>query len=442
MTRTYNFLAPSLYPNSLVDISFPEPTIGVVNVSPADPVIHHLPVKYGEHNALGGVRKMVCLGHNKAVVADDKFQISTLELPPIGCEIPSPPIITSQESVKARSNDVWAGLVPVENGTVSALTSGLLTFHPSSGSSSSSRSVSSPLACLASTSLAPNQLALGGKEVDVSIWDVERTFASSSDSPMVDDGKRKKNAPEPGQIWQAKNMPNNYLKLRPPVHHLALSWLNSPDALVSGTKMGTVRRFDTRQRKPVADWKVAREGGVACLIPGEENEVFFSDRSNYLGALDLRTGKILYSYSSLTATPHHLLAISSETSSSLPPSTKRIGFASVSSDASIRLHTCTTPPPQDQKGNWASEGKKGDIVGMVGGIGLGGAIFRGYGERELEVRKEVKENGVGEDESDDEEEMWEGMDEVEDAGEGSDPDEGDYDSEEDAPKKKSKRSRL
>ncbi|KIR71097.1 hypothetical protein I310_04988 [Cryptococcus deuterogattii CA1014] len=430
MTRTYNFLAPSLYPNTLVDISFPEPTIGVVNVSPADPVIHHLPVKYGEHNALGGVRKMVDLGDNKAVVADDKFQISTLELSSIGTEIPSPPIITSQESVKARSNDVWAGLVPVEK------------YDLSPGSSSSSRSVSSPLACLASTSFAPNQFALGGKEVDVSIWDVERTFASSSDSPIVDAGKRKKNAPEPGQIWQAKNMPNNYLKLRPPVHHLALSWLNSPDALVSGTKMGTVRRFDTRQRKPVADWKVAREGGVACLIPGEENELFFSDRSNYLGALDLRTGKVLYSYSSLTATPHHLLAISSETSSPLPPGTKRIGFASISSDASIRLHTCTTPPPQDQKGNWASEGKKGDIVGMVGGIGLGGAIFRGYGERELEIRKEVKEDGVGEDESDDEEEIWEGMDEVEDAGEGSGSDEGDYDSDEDAPKKKSKRSRL
>ncbi|KIR32769.1 hypothetical protein I352_04704 [Cryptococcus deuterogattii MMRL2647] len=430
MTRTYNFLAPSLYPNTLVDISFPEPTIGVVNVSPADPVIHHLPVKYGEHNALGGVRKMVDLGDNKAVVADDKFQISTLELSSIGTEIPSPPIITSQESVKALSNDVWAGLVPVEK------------YDLSPGSSSSSRSVSSPLACLASTSFAPNQFALGGKEVDVSIWDVERTFASSSDSPIVDAGKRKKNAPEPGQIWQAKNMPNNYLKLRPPVHHLALSWLNSPDALVSGTKMGTVRRFDTRQRKPVADWKVAREGGVACLIPGEENELFFSDRSNYLGALDLRTGKVLYSYSSLTATPHHLLAISSETSSPLPPRTKRIGFASISSDASIRLHTCTTPPPQDQKGNWASEGKKGDIVGMVGGIGLGGAIFRGYGERELEIRKEVKEDGVGEDESDDEEEIWEGMDEVEDAGEGSGSDEGDYDSDEDAPKKKSKRSRL
>ncbi|OWT41313.1 hypothetical protein C362_00779 [Cryptococcus neoformans Bt1] len=442
MVRTYNFLAPSLYPNTVVDISFPEPTIGVVNVSPADPVVHHLPVKYGEYNALGGVRKMVNLGNNKIVVADDKFQISTLELSSIGTEAPPPPTITSQESVKARANDVWAGLVPVENGTVSALTSGLLTFHQTSGSSSSLRSVPSPLACLASTPLAPNQFALGGKEVDVSIWDVERTFSSASDSPMIDAGKRKKNALEPGQIWQAKNMPNNYLKLRPPVYHLALSWLNSPDSLVSGTKMGTVRRFDTRQRKPVADWKVAREGGVACLMPGEENELFFSDRSNYLGALDLRTGKVLYSYSSLTATPHHLLPISSENSSPLLPSTKRIGFASVSSDASLRLHTCTTPPPEDQKGNWGSNGKKGDIVGMVGGIGLGGAIFRGYGERQLEVRKDAKEDDVGEDESDDEEEMWEGMDEVEDAGEGSDSDEDDNDSEEHAPKKKSKRSRL
>lgn len=48
------------------------------------------------------------------MVADDKFQISTLELSSIGTEAPPPPTITSQESVKARANDVWAGLVPVE----------------------------------------------------------------------------------------------------------------------------------------------------------------------------------------------------------------------------------------------------------------------------------------------------------------------------------------
>lgn len=69
-----------------MDISFPEPTIGVVNVSPADPVIHHLPVKYGEHNALGGVRKMVCLGHNKVSPACPFLRLSlTFDLEGCGC---------------------------------------------------------------------------------------------------------------------------------------------------------------------------------------------------------------------------------------------------------------------------------------------------------------------------------------------------------------------
>jgi len=36
-----------------------------------------------------------------------------------------------------------------------------------------------------------------------------------------------------------------------------------------------MRRFDTRQQKPVSDWKVAREGGVGCVAPGAEQSVRF-----------------------------------------------------------------------------------------------------------------------------------------------------------------------
>ncbi|ODN83244.1 hypothetical protein L202_01419 [Cryptococcus amylolentus CBS 6039] len=445
MVRTYNFLAPSLHNNTLLDVSFNEPSINIAGVSsPGDPVVRRFPVKYGDHKPLTGVKRMVDVDDNRIVVADDTFQVSTIQLSPADAEEPDHPTILFQETVKARSKDIWAGLVPVENGTVSALKSGHLTFHPfASESPSSSRSVPSPLACLASTPLAPTQFALGGKEVDVSIYDVERTFASSSDTDMSD-AKRKKNALLPGQIWQAKNMPNNYLKLRPPVYHLALSWLDSPDALVSGTKMGTIRRFDTRQRKPVDDWKVSREGGIASLTTGLEHEVFFADRSNYLGALDLRTGKVLYSYSSLTATPHHMLPIPRfDPSSSLPSATRRIGFASISSDASIRIHSATTPPSGAEKGNWGPEGKKGDIVGMVGGVGIGEAVWRGYGERKIVVKVNDGEEGE-EGESEDEEEVWEGMDVYEDEGEGSDvvsDEESESESEEEAPKKK-KRSKA
>ncbi|WVN86743.1 uncharacterized protein L203_101915 [Cryptococcus depauperatus CBS 7841] len=414
MVSTLNFLAPSLYPNTLVDVSFAQPTFSGVNVSMADePVVRHLSVKYGQYQALGGIRRMASCGENRIIAADDKFQVSTLELSPVDAEAVCPPSVILQQTIKARSKDTWAGLVPVEDGAISAISSGLLTHHSISGDSSS-RSVSSPLACLASTPLDPTRFALGGKEVDISIWDVERTFGSF-DVAMAEHGaKRKKNVLEVGQVWQAKNMPNNYLKLRPPIYHLALSWLDTPDALVSGTKMGTVRRFDTRQRKPVADWKVAREGGVACLVPGAQDELFFSDRSNYLGSLDLRTGKVLYSYSSLTATPHHLVSLPPLDSSPIAPGTKRTGLASISSDASIRIHSSTTPPPKDFKGNWEGEGKKGEIVGLVGGIGLGSFLWRGYGEREVVEMKDKKEDGEERDESENEEEVWKGMDEVQD----------------------------
>ncbi|WVQ78400.1 hypothetical protein IAT38_000486 [Cryptococcus sp. DSM 104549] len=447
MVQTLNFLVPSLHPNTLIDVSFPVPKLGMTSTSPtaSEPLVHHMPVKYGEYQPLGGIKRMTSVGEDKIIVADDKFQVSTLELSPIETEAPAPPVVTYQESVKARSKDIWAGLIPVENGTISALTSGLLTFHPTSTSTpSSSRTVPSPLACLASTPLAPGQFALGGKEVDISIYDVERTFSSSTSAPA--EGKRKKNALEPGCIWQAKNVPNNSLQLRPPVYHLAVSYLDSPDALVSGTKMGTVRRFDTRQRKPVADWKVAREGGVGCVVPGVEHELFFTDRSNLLASLDLRTGKVLYTYNAMTSTPHQLISPPPHPSTPATPASRRIGLASLSSDASLRIHSTTTPPPEGVKGNWGAEGKRGEVVGMLGGVGLGEGVWRGWGEREVEVAKEKKvdENGEEVEESEDEEEVWEGMDAVVDKGrdESEDEDESGDESEEEVPqtKKRSKRS--
>lgn len=53
MVRTFDFLAPSLHPNTLLDISIPEP-----GPSAIDPVVRHLPIKYGENKAVGGIKRM------------------------------------------------------------------------------------------------------------------------------------------------------------------------------------------------------------------------------------------------------------------------------------------------------------------------------------------------------------------------------------------------
>ncbi|OCF41463.1 hypothetical protein I317_04764 [Kwoniella heveanensis CBS 569] len=494
LTTTLNFLVPSLHPNTLIDLSFPQPKLGAVPSAP-EPIVQHLPIKYGEYQPLGSVKRMTKADENQVVVADDKFQVSTLELSSINDDEASPPVVRAQHTVKARSKDVWAGLATVQSGAISALTSGLLTHHPlvhnnssepepvlPSSSTHQSRSVSSPLQCLASSSLAPTSFALGGKEVDVSVWDVERTFGGVNDEVAKtwgDSGKRKKNVLEAGQIWQAKNVPQNNLSLRQPIHHLCLTYLNeSPHLIVSGTKAGTVRRFDTRQRKPLSDWKVAREGGVGAVAPGVEHELFFSDRSNLLGSLDLRTGKVLYTYSAATSTASHLLAIPpQEASVDIPKAgSRRVGLASISSDSTFRLHTTTTPPPVTEstssqngnapgngKSNWGDEGKKGEVLRMVGGASVGNSIWRGYAQREIVVvapphtTKGEGHQGEDEDEGDGEgelgdEEVWEVMDEVADEGKDEESDDfADSDSESDVgeedrvivkskPKKKAKRA--
>lgn len=69
-------------------------------------------------------------------------------------------------------------------------------------------------------------------------------------------------------------MPNNSLALRPPNHHLCLTHLAllGPNHLASGTKSGTIRTYDTRQRKPVQEWKAAREGGVGSIAQGASEQ--------------------------------------------------------------------------------------------------------------------------------------------------------------------------
>lgn len=205
---------------------------------------------------------------------------------------------------------------------------------------------------------------------------------------------------------------------------------------MSGTKSGSVRRYDTRQRKPISDWKVAREGGIGAISFGtNENELFYADRSSLLAALDMRIGKMLYSIPS-TCTVHHLLSFPSiEEQPTAITSGRRIGLAGISSDASLRVYATTPVPKESVKGNWGGEGKKGGVMSMVGGVGVGGFIWRGYGQVD-KVKVEKKEGQEDDDDEDDEdavEEVWDEMDEVEEGSDSDDEDDEDESEEEEVP---------
>ena len=237
-------------------------------------------------------------------------------------------------------------------------------------------------------------------------------------------------------------MPNNSLALRPPNHHLCLTYLPQlgPNHLASGTKSGTVRTYDIRQRKPVHEWKAAREGGVGTIAAGsDENQIIFSDRSNLLGALDIRTGRLLYSYPNMSCTPHALLSLPTPPGPAFS-SSPVLGLATVSSDATLRVHSIIPSKKEGEKGN-AGNGRKAKVEAMVGGVGIANPLWNGWGEiaEPPKPKKEGAEDGEEDEEDDedeDDDEVWEGMSEVEDADDGSDSEE----EEEVKPKSKKKRS--
>lgn len=156
-----------------------------------------------------------------------------------------------------------------------------------------------------------------------------------------------------------------------------------------------------------------------------EHELFYADRASLLAALDLRMGKMLYTIPS-TCTVHHLVSFPG--SVDVSATSRRIGLVGVSSDATLRLYGTTPIPEEGVKGNWGGEGKKGAVVGMVGGVGVGGFVWRGFGQ--VDANKSERTNGIGaedQDSEEEEEEVWEGMDEVGEA----DAEAGDHGSDED-----------
>ncbi|KAG8715115.1 hypothetical protein FRC08_010989 [Ceratobasidium sp. 394] len=205
-----------------------------------------------------------------------------------------------------------------------------------------------------------NSFAYGGNEVDLSVWDTERTFSEKPAKPDRTGKKRKKGNDDLmyAEIWRAKQLPNDSLSLRQPVHITSLAFLRTaalPESqqpnfhIVTGNKSGAVRRFDTRTaRRPVANWEdIAKTGGIKGVECGRnEHEIFVSDNGSNLSALDVRTGKVCYSYKGLAG------AISSFT----PVSTTFL--ASVSLDRMFRIHSVFAPPPLPKE----QQLKKGTIL--------------------------------------------------------------------------------
>lgn len=165
------------------------------------------------------------------------------------------------------------------------------------------------------------------------------------------------------------------------------------------------------------------------MFSADSSELFFADRSSMLGALDLRSGRVLYTYSNLSATPHVLLSLPSSSAwHAASPDLRgpRFGLASLASDATIRLHATNPPPIENPKQNVT----KGAIVSHAGGVGLGDVLQMGPGDEILHAA--VATGDEGDDEGVNDEDVWEKMEDVEEGSEdGSEEEDVEEDSESD-----------
>ncbi|KAF8590577.1 hypothetical protein K439DRAFT_1644695 [Ramaria rubella] len=209
--------------------------------------------------------------------------------------------------------------------------------------------------------------AYGGEEVEVSLWDLSRAFNTSRRLlPNIAMGKRRrkenKSALIDGEIWRAKNVNNDFLNLRQPVHNTSLAYIHpssgetgSSHHILAGTRIGSLRRYDTRAaRKPVADWNdIGKVGGIQKVQCGNfEYEAFIADYGSNLVALDLRTGRILYAYNGLAGA---ICSLTPTMPSLSPPL-----LASTSLDRFFRLHSTCSSVPDNGKAN-----KKGEVLTKV-----------------------------------------------------------------------------
>ncbi|KAJ4488010.1 hypothetical protein J3R30DRAFT_3279714 [Lentinula aciculospora] len=250
-----------------------------------------------------------------------------------------------------------------------------------------------------------NTFAYGGDEVDLSVWDTERAFQNRIEdltSSTAAAKKRKRNDTLlPGELWRAKNVSNNNLGLRQPIRITTLCYLSSSSEsnhhLLAGTQLGSVRRYDTRSaRKPVSDWKIAKVGGVEALEQGfHQHEAFVSDSGSNLFALDLRNGRVSYSYKGLAGAV-----------TSIAPSPTLM--VSVAQDRYCRLHS--TFPAPDQPGK--QQEHKGEVLEKIFAKSTPIVIVWDGDRFASKATSSSKELGERIDDSDDD--VWDNMQDVDD----------------------------
>ncbi|WFD27639.1 hypothetical protein MNAN1_002640 [Malassezia nana] len=180
----------------------------------------------------------------------------------------------------------------------------------------------------------PSHFAYGGEQVPLSVWSLAKALEaaqwpmepSASDEPSTvrSGGKRpaattkssKSRDLLPGELWRAKNLPNDHLSLpRPPLIR-TLAFAPVPEGATEnelrgmrvyvGTKDGIVRVYEPAQKpRPLHEWQIGAkpQGSLRVLhVCASEQALLVGDTSRHLSMVDMNSGRILFQYKDMTGT--------------------------------------------------------------------------------------------------------------------------------------------
>ncbi|WFC96954.1 hypothetical protein MBRA1_003620 [Malassezia brasiliensis] len=243
----------------------------------------------------------------------------------------------------------------------------------------------------------PRYFAYGGEQVPLSLWSLRKALERdpaqevAASKPAEEEeqdaqaatGKKRRASSQagkqrdllPGELWRAKNLPNDALSLaRHPLirsvvflpretssgnEEAAEDELAALDAAVAvGTKEGMVRVYEPSKKKPkhVHEWQIAakNQGALRVLKLARSDAILFAgDAARNLYAVDVKTGRVLFQYKGafveltpdITGTISSLLVLQVQRDEEAP---KTLLLGS-SLDRLVRLFDIGTPYGQGQR---------------------------------------------------------------------------------------------
>ncbi|GFU52584.1 WD repeat-containing protein 74 [Nephila pilipes] len=203
--------------------------------------------------------KKVYIGHKNQVVQVFDCETQSFSAP-INCQI-------GEGRIK--------GICQFNNRLVTAVESGIVKLWDEDEEQNVVINTGGNLCKMIPNQFANSQIATGGEENDLKVWDLQ-----APNSP----------------VFQAKNVRNDFLDLRVPVWITDLKF-KSVDNIVTCTRHHQIRLYDTRaQRRPVIDMDFERYPLMSLSLAHNDNQVVVGSSRGRMALIDLRRKLLVHAF--------------------------------------------------------------------------------------------------------------------------------------------------